>query len=160
MNTIPHEERLLNLYALLAEHDPVNDYVSLPSNNDAARVLSSQSNVTSTPSTEDDNMMEVGNYYVTLITEGNVDTWYIASYEGQNSQNTNGRYTMDHLTRVQQGSDLKWKHPVKTDIINLKPELIVKCVIDGEWDVSHERNMTYTLRNHTFISKTIEQFLK
>ena len=83
-------------------------------------------------------------YYVTLITEGNVDAWYIASCE---KQNTDGTYTMDHLTRVHEGSNLKWKCQVKPYKDNLKAQSIVEYVIDGEWDVSKERNMIYTLVN-------------
>ena len=54
--------------ALLAENDPSRDLISLPSNNDAATVLSSNS-INPTPANIED-IIEVGNYYVKLITEG------------------------------------------------------------------------------------------
>ena len=57
-------------------------------------------------------------------------------------------YKMDYLTRVHEGPNLKWKYPVKPYKDNLKAQSIVECIIDGEWDVSKERNMTYTLRNY------------
>ena len=58
---ISHDEQLLNLCALLAENDPPLDIISLPSNNDAATVLSSNSiNPTATPNIED--TIEVGKY--------------------------------------------------------------------------------------------------
>ena len=67
---------------------------------------------------------------------------------------------MDHLTRVHEGSNLKWKYPVKLHKDNLKAQSIVECIIDGEWDMSKERNMTYTLRNHNYICKLVEEFMK
>ena len=39
-----------------------------------------------------------------------MDTGYIASCKGRNS---NGTYEINHLIRVQRGSNLKWKHPVR-----------------------------------------------
>ena len=68
INNISHGEQLLNLCALLAEHEPAHDYVSLPSNEDAAMVLSSHSSDASPASTEEDTI-KVGKYYITLITE-------------------------------------------------------------------------------------------
>ena len=63
---------------------------------------------------------------------------------------------MDHLIRVQRGSDLKWKQPARINKINLKAESIVECGVDGEWDVSQERNMTFTLWNHVYISNLVK----
>ena len=104
-------------------------------------VLSSISTDPTTPANMEDTI-EVGKYYITLIAQGNVNTWYIASCDGKNSD---GTYEMDHLTRAQKGSNLKWRHPVRVDKDNLRAESIVECVVDGEWDVSQERNMTFTL---------------
>ena len=39
INGISHDEQLLNLCTLLAEHDLAHDFISLPSNKDAATVL-------------------------------------------------------------------------------------------------------------------------
>ena len=64
---------------------------------------------------------------------------------------------MDHLTRVQKGQNLKWKHPVRLDKIYLRTESIIECVVDSEWDVSHERNMTFILRNHVYISNFVQK---
>ena len=137
---------------LLAENDPSGDLISLPSNKDAATVLSSNS-INPTPAYIEETM-EVGKYYVTLITEGKVNTWYVASCEGKNSD---GTYEMDHLTRVQRGHNLKWKHPARLDKVNLRAESIIECVVDSEWDVSHERNMTFILRNHVYISNFVQK---
>ena len=111
-------------------------------------ILSLHSSDASPASTEEDTI-KVGKYYITLIAERNINTWYVASCKGKNSD---GTYEMDHLTRVQKGLNLKWKHHASVDKDNLRPESIVECAIDGEWDVSQERNLTYTLRNHVYIS--------
>ena len=57
----------------------MSDYVTLPSNSDAAMVLSAQADVG--PVIADEGVIQVGKYYVTLITEGNVDAWYIALHD-------------------------------------------------------------------------------
>ena len=49
-----------------------------------------------------------GNFYVTLISEGSSDTWYIAMCEGKNDD---GTYKMDHLMRVQDGRIFKVETP-------------------------------------------------
>ena len=89
----------------------------------------------------------VGMYYVTLITEGKNDTWYIASCL---EKHDNDRYKME--------SNLKWKNGNEEPDI-LKAESIVICDIDGEWDVSKERNMTFTLRNHEYIDQLVKSLV-
>ena len=158
INNITHEEQLLNLCALLVDHDPARKYVSLPSNNDVTLALSSLRSTGSTdlpPADEEDKTdIEIGHYYVTLFVEGNANTWYIASCEGKNED---GTYEMHHLARSQKGSNLKWKQPSRVDKDNLWPASIVDCVIEGEWDVSQERNMTFTLRNNVYISDLVQK---
>ena len=145
INNITYEEQLLNLCALLlAGNDHAQKYVTLPSNNDVSLALSSSRSTGSTGSTnlqpadeEERTDIEVGHYYVTLFVEGTDNTRYIASCEGKNE--------MHHLARCQKGSNLKWKQPSRLDKDNLWPASIVDCVIEGEWDVCKERNMTCTL---------------
>ena len=48
-----------------------------------------------------------------------------------------------------------WKYPARVDKVALKKESIVECPIDGEWDMSKERNMTFTLRNHAYIANLV-----
>ena len=149
INNISYEDQLVNLCALLAD-DENNQAanVILPSNNE---VLSSLGLASSTP--EEDTEIKIGQYYVTLFVEGHTNTWYIASCEGKNAD---GTYEMHHLTRCQRGSNLKWKQPSRIDRENILPASIVECLIDGEWDVSLERNMTFTLRNHNNISDLVK----
>ena len=59
--------------------------------------------------------------------------------------------------RVEAGSNLKWKHPPKRDLLNLHINSLLHCKIDGEWNVSNERSITFLLRNHTQIATIVER---
>ena len=72
-------------------------------------------------------------------------------------QNQDGTYEMEHLIHVQTETDLKWKHQVRIGKINLQEESIVACTVDGDWNVSQERNMIFTLQNHVYISNLVNQ---
>ena len=85
----------------------------------------------------------LGNYYATLISEGSSDTWYIATCEGKNDD---GTFKMDHLMRVGDGNNLKWKHPPKCDLLNLHIDSIPHCKIEEEWNDSNET--FFSLRNN------------
>jgi hypothetical protein len=151
VNNNSHEERLVNLCALLAEQGSSDASTSLPTNRDAEVAL--ESNV-SEAEKEDELEIEIGKYYVTLMTEGKSNTWYIASCERKND---NGTYQMDHLMRLENGNNFKWKHPRKPDIMDLHPASILDCDVDGEWDVSNNRFLTFSLRNHIAIASLVEK---
>ena len=147
MNNSSHEEQLVNLCALLAENNPVCDDVFYLRPKMLQLYCSHFGDATQVHSINDDTI-KVGEYYVTLITEANKNTWYIASCE---KKNPDGTYEMEHLTRVQTESDLKWRHPVRIDKINLQEESIVAYAVNGVSNVSQERNMIFTLQNHVYI---------
>ena len=153
INGISHDEQLLNLCSLLAEHDLACGFISIPSNKDAATMLLSCNSADLTQAHNEEDLTEVGRYYITLMKEGKINIWHIASCEGKNPD---GTYKMDHLIRVQRGSDLKWKQPARINKINLKAEPVVECGVDGESDVLQERNMTFTLWNHVYISNLVK----
>ena len=98
MNKISHEEQLLNLCALLSEHEPMCIYVTLPSNTDAVNLLSYFPN----SCIKNEHSIQIVENYVTLIVEGNTNTWYIATCT---KKNDDGTYEMDHLHRVDNCSD-------------------------------------------------------
>ena len=127
--------------------------MTLPSNADAENLLSSSSNYC----IENEDSIQIGENYVTLIVEGNTNTWYIATCT---KKNDDGTYEMDHLCRVDNYSDFRWKHPAKADFDNLKPESIVECHINGKWDVSGERNITCILWNHEYIKQLVQELVK
>ena len=66
---------------------------------------------------------------------------------------------MEFLQRVDKSSNLKWKHPNKLDKDILPKNAIISCDIDGEWDVSQDRNMIYTLRNHVYINQVVSDIM-
>ena len=101
----------------------------------------------------EEDLIKVGRYYITLMTEGKMNTWYVASCE---RKNPDGTYEMDHVSRVQRGPDLKWKQPAWIDKINLQAESIIECGFDDEWDILQEENMTFTLWNHAYISNLVK----
>ena len=81
-----------------------------------------------------------------------MNTWYVASCE---EKTVDGTYEMHQLARVQKGSNLLWKQPTKVDNANMHPASIVECIIDGEWDVSKERNISFKLQNHSYFSDLV-----
>ena len=92
-----------------------------------------------------------------MCIEGKVNTRYIASCESKNDDRT---YEMHHLMRVQNGSNLRWKQPTKVDKASMYPASIVGCTIDGEWDVSKERNMNFKLKNHLYVDDLVKDISK
>ena len=79
VNGNTHKERLLNLCAHVADECSL---CSLPTNTDALLIVGGSSPNIQKEKNED--IME-GNFYVTLISEGSSDTWYIATCEGKNN---------------------------------------------------------------------------
>ena len=67
------------------------------------------------------------------------------------------KFVVEHLDRVKQSSDLKWKYPEKTDIATVDADQIMVCDITGDWDVHADRNRTYTLRNHALINNKFSE---
>ena len=151
LNKISYDQQLLNLCTLIAGKDIGGKYVSLPTNKDVVKVLSSQSDDHHS-SEQDTDAIEVGQNYITLIAEGDKNTWYLATCLKSMGDE---QYEMEFLHRVAKSSNLKWKHPVRKDVDTLTKVSIISCVIDGDWDVSTDRNMTYTLRNHEYINQLV-----
>ena len=77
----------------------------------------------------------------------------MVSCEGKNDD---GTFKMHQLMRCQKGSNLLWKQPTRVDKASLFPGSIIDCIIDGEWDVSKERNMSFKLRNHLYIDGLVK----
>lgn len=47
-----------------------------------------------------------------------------------------GMYQIEHFSRSQKGSNLKWKQLSRVDKDNLRSASIADCVAEGEWNVS------------------------
>ena len=86
---------LINLSVLLAGTCSTIGTTSLPSNNNAINVLK-PSNSPKPETGDKEDSVKLNKYYVTLITEGNMDTWYLATCVGKNN---NGTY-YGHVTWI------------------------------------------------------------
>ena len=114
VNKISYNEMLVNLFTLLAGKDPTSAYVSLPTNKDVEKLLGTSSGEGSS-STDEDDEIAVGMYYVTLITESENDKWYITSCLEKHG---NDQYKMEYLHQVQDKSNLEWKN------VNEEPDIM------------------------------------
>ena len=54
---------------------------------------------------------------------------------------------------------MKWKKSASLYIEDMNPESIFACDIIGDWDVSNERCLTYTLKNHLHVDKLVNELL-
>ena len=70
----------------------------------------------------------VVHYYATLIGEWSLETWYIATCEGKNN---GGTYKVDHLIRIRDRNNLKWKHQPKRNLMNLHVNSTLDCKLKG-----------------------------
>lgn len=153
LNRISHEERTMNLCALLNNEDLGRKYLSLPTNKDAEAVLSSMTEKEPEAPREISGPND-GELCVTLWTENKRRTWYLGYCVNHNSDKT---YSVEHLHRVSKGSQLRWKHPPQQDIAEVSIDQILECVIEGDWDVSKERMMSYSLKNHKYIDQLVSK---
>ena len=71
--------------------------------------------------------------------------WYLGYCISKNDDNSN---RIEHLEQVKKWSNLKWKNPKVPDTTDIVAENIFECNIEGDWDVSKERFVTFTLRTH------------
>ena len=49
---------------------------------------------------------------------------------------------MDHLMRVRDENNFKWKHPPNYDLLNLHIDSNLDCKIEREWNVSNKRSFS------------------
>ena len=151
LNKISHKDRLINLCVLLGRMS-CTIHIELPSNSNAGKVLTAHT--TPAVNTENDEMLiEVNKHYVTLVNKESVSKWYIATCTEVNEDADT--YGMCHLHCVNKYSNLKWSHPNTPDLEHMFFESIVICSIYADWDLSNERNLVLTLKNHEFIENIV-----
>ena len=126
-----------------------NVNIESPTNHDANQIL----NVNLPLDGDNDEEIKIGEDYVRLVNEGSLITWYIAKCTGYDENSS--KYQMTHLHRVKKTSNLRWMHPRTPDIEDMFTESVVHCKIDGNWDISNERNMIFILKNHEFIDNLV-----
>ena len=64
----------------------------------------------------------------------------------------NDTFFIEHLHRVSRSSDLERKYLVKSEIGTVDSDQIRVCDITEDWDVHTDRNSTYAVRNHVYMS--------
>ena len=71
--------------------------------------------------------------------------WYIGYIKEWNSS---GTLSVDHLTRALKNSDSKWKYPSHELIQEASSEQIIKCYVEGDWDLAADsRKRLFCLTN-------------
>ena len=149
VNRITNEKRLINFCVLLGQNGQKVQEMNLPSNEESLTILGEKDNPIEIQDTE----IEVNQIYVTLWIEENKHTWYIGHCIRNNND---GTYKIDYLHRVNRSSNLKWKNPTFRDISDVNPENILIHQIDRNWDVSNDRNLTFTSKNHKSIDNLVK----
>ena len=83
--------------------------------------------------------------------------WYIA-YVKEIKQNG---YVVDHLHRVANGCNIKWKYPSSEDIQIAEHDQIVNCDVLGGWDFTPDaRKRLFIVTNIKIIEKAFKKHVK
>ena len=149
LNKISHEERFTNFCVLLGGISNEKSIV-LPQNEDALSVLRDYNNNDNFVGEDEEIAVEINQLCVTLWNGEHEKLWYLGYCK---EVKDNGEFLIEHLDRIDMNSNLKWKYPQYDDICLVEAEQILEIDIQGEWDVVHDRNMTFTLQNHEIIHK-------
>ena len=146
LNKISFDEMLENLTILLDDDGCGGSatVANLPTNDDVMKAIKKPTDVTlrRTATAEINDLCVV----VWLVESGY--QWYLG-YVKEHS--ANGKVSVDHLTRVLDNSDSKWKYPSVEDKQEADPEQIVKSKVKEEWGLSadsRKRSFTDTIYQH------------
>ena len=84
--------------------------------------------------------------------------WYHAFIKEKVNDN---EYIADHLERVQEKVDSKWKYPATDDTRTVYQEQILEVKVQGDWDITqHARSVKYMVHNAEDIQKEFQTALK
>ena len=155
INGISFEDMLENLTILLDDDGcgPTASTANLPTNSDVVSLLKTPMDQVATSETSE---AKVNDMCVVVWQEDNGYEWYL----GYIKDIENGKYSVDHLARVLKNSDSKWKYPSHDDIQLADSDQIVKCTVDGEWDMlANARKRIFTVKNITTIIYAFENHI-
>ena len=136
LNKVSHEERLTNLCILLGGMS--HSLTKLPDNHDALSALRSNNLEVDN---EESSILHINDICITLWLEGKEKQSYIGYCK---EINDDGTFSVDHIHRVKNHSNLAWKFPSRPDTCKVDAEQVLKCEIVGEWDCSSDRNRTFS----------------
>ena len=155
INGISFEDMLENLTILLDDDGccPTASTANLPTNSDVVSLLKTPMDQVATSETSE---AKVNDMRVVVWQEDNGYEWYL----GYIKDIENGKYSVDHLARVLKNSDSNWKYPSHDDIQLADSDQIVKCTVDGEWDMlANARKRIFTVKNITTIIYAFENHI-
>ena len=69
----------------------------------------------------------------------------------------NDTLIIEHIHRSKVSSNLKWRYPMKNDILPVEQEQILDCNIQGEWNILSSRQSEFTLANHITIEAKFQE---
>ena len=65
-------------------------------------------------------------------------------------------YTIDHLHRKLKSLDTEWKYPSTEDVQQVEKAQIVRCEVEGEWDIAPDkRKRIFVLKNRNKIVESV-----
>ena len=153
-NKISHEDRLVNLGILLGNNSP-DQNTTLPTKRDAITIR--QGNSSANDDGDDVPEFKLNKIYVTLWLDNKLPTWCLGYCISKNDDNS---YRKEHLEWVKKWSNFKWKNPRVPETADIMAENIFKCNTEWDWDVSKERFLTFTMRNHKQIRNLVKDLQK
>lgn len=106
--------------------------------------------------TGSEDVYEANSFCVTAWNINDKLQWFIGCFK-ENLKN--GRYIVDHLERLTH-DNVYWKYPDPEDIQEVTAEQILPCSVDGEWDISEDDQMEFTLRNAGAIKRVFQALTK
>ena len=158
LNGISFQEMLENLTILLENVDDCGSTATtanLPTNTDVMKALTKHTNRETTSITAvEDEFTQVNQMCVVLWQEDNGYQWYLGYIKEVTSD---GSLMVDHLARALKTSHSKWKYPSREDIQEVSPEQIMRCKIEGDWDLQADaRKRLFSLTNINTIMCALE----
>ena len=102
----------------------------------------------------EDKLLDVNQMCVTLWLTNAGKQWYLGYCQ---EVLNHAKFVVEHLEHVKQGSNLKWRYPVKDDITTVDADQVIICDITDGWDVHADRSMTFTLRKLEFINNMFSE---
>ena len=130
--------------------------VSLPTNDDALKVLLSDCN---NLKDVDHPVYKVNEFCVNVWYEGENIKWYIGFFKSMKEDRV---YKVEQLVPVDENSHLQWVHPVNPIVEDIDSDQVLRFkngkrhTVEGKWNF--ERLNKFTLKNIDNISNAFESF--
>lgn len=159
LNGISYEEMLENLTVLLTgdHHVGTSTIANLPTNKDFMKSLGSMDIVMK--ESDLNCRLKVNNLCVVAwVNTKSVYEWFIGYIKDIDD---NECYIIDHLHRVLNDSNAKWKYPSRGDVQVVQLSQIVDCDVIGQWDISPDCSKRhFTLTNVKTVCGAFKKYVE